>query len=305
MKRLGFILIAGILFCMEGYAQVSFKIEYIGNSGYYYMPSASDHGEKIGNSEGSAFVYQGTANIPFYMKRNENNRLTAWGVGLGGAYVSLNNKNFAEDMVSEIMNLQFGIFHIRPLNDNWSMMANIGVGVFTPFTDFSKIRVNHLLGSGGIIFIRHFANNLDIGLGLTLNNTVGLPMVFPAFYLNWYYKSKFNAKVTMGDGIELSAGYGFNDYFMLSLAFEMYGQIALLERDEKEMVFTHQYMVTGLRPEIKFGKTGISMPFMAGINVVRPAFYNDRSLKGRFETNGSYYFRISPYASVSIRYGLY
>jgi hypothetical protein len=61
-------------------------------------------------------------------------------MGLGGAYASLNNKNFSDDMVSEIMNLQLGVFYLRPLNDKWSMMANIGVGVYAPFAEFSKIR---------------------------------------------------------------------------------------------------------------------------------------------------------------------
>ena len=79
--------------------------------------------------------------------------------------------------------------------------------------------------------------------------------------------------------------------------------MALLEKDGKDVMFTHQYMITGLRPEIKFGKTGISMPIMVGINAVRPTYYNDRSLKGMFAMDNDYYFRISPYASVGIRYG--
>src|SRR5690606_41151117 len=85
-------------------------------------------------------VYQGTFSMPLSMKLNENNRPTAWGIGFGGAYVSLNNQNFSEYMVSEIMNLQLGVYHLRPLNDKWSMRASVGMGVFTPSTDFSKIR---------------------------------------------------------------------------------------------------------------------------------------------------------------------
>jgi hypothetical protein len=186
------LLIAGILFCAEGNAQVSFKTEYIGKSGYWYMPNGDKPSERIGNSEGSSIVWQGNANIPFYLKKNENGRPTAWGAGIGGAYASLNNRNFTGDMVSEIMNLQFGLFHIRPLNDKWSMMASIGAGVYAPFTELSKIR---------------------------------------------------------------------------------------------------------------FGKTGVSIPLMAGINAYRPAYYSDRTLKGMFATNNDFYFSVSPYASVGIRYG--
>jgi hypothetical protein len=107
MKSVSICLIAaGILFCMEGNAQISFKTEYIGNSAYMYAPSGDESSVKVGHSEGSAIVCQGMANIPVYMKKNENGRPVAWGVGLGGAYASLNNKNFTDDMVAEIMNLK-------------------------------------------------------------------------------------------------------------------------------------------------------------------------------------------------------
>ncbi len=305
MKLISICLVAaGILFCVEGYAQISFKTEYVGNSAYMYAPSEEEPSVKVGNSKGAAIVYQGMANIPFYMKKKENGRPIAWGAGLGGSYASLDNKNFTDDdMVSEIMNLQLGIFHLRPLNDKWSMMANIGVGVYAPFIKFSKIRYENVLGSAGIIFIRHLNPNLDLGGGLAINSTFGFPMVFPALYFNWNLDSKFKANVSIGEGLELGAGYNFSDYFSLSLAFEMNGQMALLEKDGKDVMFTHQYMVAGLRPEIKFGKTGISMPIMAGVNVCRPTYYSDRSFKGMFAMDNDFYFTVSPYVSAGIKYG--
>ncbi|MDR2680099.1 MAG: DUF6268 family outer membrane beta-barrel protein [Tannerella sp.] len=304
MKLISICLVtAGILFCVEGSAQISFKTEYIGNSGYRYLPSGDGPSEKVGDSKGSAAVYQGIANIPFYMKKNENNRLTAWGVGIGGAYASLGNENFTSDIVSEIMNLQLGIFHLRPLNDKWSMMVSIGAGIYAPFTEFSKIRYKNVLGSAGVVFICHLNPSLDLGGGLAVNSSLGYPMVFPALYLNWNYESKFKVNISLGEGLELTAGYGFSDCFSLSLGAEMNGQMALLEKDGKDVMFTHQYIVAGLRPEIKFGKTGISMPFMVGINAYRPAYYSDRTLKGMFAMDNDFYFSVSPYASVGIQYG--
>lgn len=297
------LIVGGVFSCMSGRAQVSFKTEYIGNSGYWYMPSGDKPSVKVGDSEGSAVVYQGSANIPFYSKMNENGRLTAWGVGTGAAYASLNNKHFPDDMVSEIMNLQLGFFHLRPLNDRWSLLATFGVGVFTPFTDLSRIRYKHVLGSVGVIVIRHLRPNLDIGGGLAINSTFGYPMAFPALYLNWTLESRFRVNVSLGEGLELTAGYGFNDYFRLSLAAEMNGQMALLEKDGKDMMFTHQYIVTGLRPEVRLGKSGFSVPVTVGINAMRPAYYSDRTLKGMFATNNDFYFRVSPYVAAGVRYG--
>lgn len=299
-----FLFTAGIFFCTNVNAQISFKTEYIGNSAYMYSPEDDEAKDiKVGNSQGSAIVYQGSANIPLYMKMNENNRPTMWNIGLSGSYTSLDNKNFTDDMVSEIMNLQLGISHMRPISDRWTMMASLGAGVYTPFSNLSKIGWNHVLGSGGIMFVYHLRHNLDLGGGAAINNSLGYPMIFPALYLNWRLDGKFKVNVSMAEGVELSAKYDFNDYFSLSLPFEMSGQMALVEKDGKDMIFSHQYMVVGLRPEIKLGKSGISIFAMGGINAYRPTTYREKTLKAIFAGENDYYFRVSPYASVGIKYG--
>jgi|SRR5690606_462208 len=297
-----FLALTAILLGLEMKAQeVSLKAEYIGNSGYYYLPPGEKPKEKIGDGKGSAMVYQGSVGIPLSVKLNENNRPTAWGVGFGGSYVSLNNKGFKDNIVSEIMNLQVGIYHLRPINDKWSMRASVGMGVFTPSIDFSKISFKNVLGSGGLIFIRHINPNLDIGGGVALNSSLGYPMVFPAVYVKWKLDGKFDINVELVEGLEISAGYDFNDRFKLSYAFEMNGQVALLEKDGKDMIFSHQYIVTGFRPELKLGESGLFLTGMAGLNLYRPASYSDRTLKGVFASDNDYYFNVSPYASVGLK----
>jgi len=297
-----FLASTAILLGVEMKAQeVSLKAEYIGSSGYYYLPPGERPKEKIGDAKGSAMIYQGSVNIPISMKLNENKRPTAWGVGFGGSYVSLNNKDFKESIVSEITNLQLGIYHLRPLNDRWSMRASIGMGVFMPSADFSKISFKNVLGSGGVIFIRHINSNLDIGGGVAINSSLGYPMVFPAVYVKWKFDGKFDAKIELVEGLEISAGYDFNEKFKLSYALEMNGQVALLEKDGKNMMFSHQYIVTGFRPELKFGETGFSMTGMAGLNLYRPASYTERTLKGVFASDNDYYFNVSPYVSIGIK----
>jgi hypothetical protein len=304
MKLMSLFLAAlGALLCIEGKAQqLSFKTEYLGSSGYYFLPPGEKPKEKIGDAKGSAVVYQGAFNMPLSVKLNENNRPTAWGIGLGGSYTSLNNKNFTDHMVSEIMNLQVGLYHLRPLNNKWSMRASVGMAVLAPSADFSKIRFKHMLGSGGVVFIRHLKPNLSIGGGVAINSSLGYPMIFPAVYLNWELDGKFDVNVELVEGLDVSAGYSFNDWFKLSYALEMNRQAALLEKDGKDVIFSHQYIVTGFRPEIKVGKTGLSMTAMAGLNLYRPASYSDRTLKGVFATDNDYYFSVSPYVSFGIKY---
>jgi hypothetical protein len=235
------------------------------------------------------------------MKLGENKRPTAWGIGLNGAYVSLKNQNLEDYVVSEIMNFQVGVYHLRPLNDKWSMQASLGMGVFTPSTVFSKISFKHVLASGGVVFVCHLKPNLDIGGGVSINSSLGYPMIFPAVYVKWKLDKKFDVNVEVIEGLEVWAGYKFNDLFKLSYALEMNGQAALLEKDGKDMIFSHQYIVSGFRPEIKLGKGGFSMTGMAGLNLYRPAAYSNRTLKGVLAANNDYYFTLSPYVSAGLK----
>ena len=153
-------------------AQISFKTEYFGPSNYRLGDGDSD--EKIGNSKGSAMVYQGGINIPLSLKLNEKNRPTIWSIGASGAYAKLNNSNFTAPLViSEVLNVGISLNYLRPLNDRWSLKAGIGGGIFMPSTKLSQVSFKNILASGSAVFIRHLKPNLDLGGGLAINNSFG------------------------------------------------------------------------------------------------------------------------------------
>ena len=141
MKWISIATVLLVLVSVESTAQITIKTEYFGTSAY-----RDEHNQKVGSSKGSAMVYHGSANLPLLMKKNESNQPTIWGIGLSGDYASLNNKNIAEPLVlSEILNLQMSLFHVRPLSEKWSMMASVGVGVYTGDTRFSHLRFRNVL----------------------------------------------------------------------------------------------------------------------------------------------------------------
>lgn len=293
-----------LLFIVLGHAsvnaQITFKTEYFGESSYRIMEHDTD--KKVGNSKGSAMVYQGGIHIPLSMSLDENNRPTMWSVNAGGAYAKLDNINFTEPLViDELLNLGLSISHLRPLSDNWSMMAMIGGGIYMPGTRFSQISFKNVLGSIGAIFIYHLNPNLELGGGVAMNNSFGYPMLFPAFYLNGITEGRFTVKVAMMEGLEMSAGYHVSKNLGLHIIAEMNGQMALLEQDGKDKIFSHQYIVAGFRPEIKINKY-ISIPITAGIHAMRPAEMMNRKLKSIFQDKG-YYFQISPYVSAGLTIG--
>lgn len=299
MKKVFFLLLMSVA-CSGGRAQILFKAEYFGTSSYRVTEGERD--EKVGNSKGSAVVYQGGINVPLSMRLDEHHRPTLWAMSAGGAYARLDNRHFTEPLViDEILNLGLSLQHVRPLNGRWSMLATVGGGLYMPGTRFSAIRFKQVLGSVGVLFIYRLRPRLELGGGIALNNSFGYPMVFPAFYLHWATEGRCAVKISMLEGIEMSAGYAASRQVSLHLRVEMNGQMALLEQDGKDKMFSHQYIVAGFRPEIRIGKK-LSVFGMAGIHAMRPAEMTDRKLKSLFQDRG-YYFQIAPYVSAGWRVG--
>src|SRR5690606_9351405 len=124
----------------ESNAQAFFKTGYFGTSGYQMTEGESS--QRIGNSKGSAMVYEAGINIPLSRELNELNRPTMWSIGVGGAYVDLNDKNFTQPLVvGKVLNVGLSLNYLRPLNDRWSLRTGIGGGIFMPTTDLSQIRL--------------------------------------------------------------------------------------------------------------------------------------------------------------------
>ncbi|WP_165021896.1 DUF6268 family outer membrane beta-barrel protein [Dysgonomonas sp. ZJ279] len=296
--KLAFISILLLIISIEANAQAFVRTEYIGSSNY-----KDENNEKTEGS-GDAKIIQAGFKIPLSTKLNENNRPTAWAIGLGGSYASLGGKGLSKEYYTpEILNAQIGLMHMRPISEKWSMLASIGVGVFTDDTKISNIRFKHVMGHGGVIFIRHLKPTLDIGGGLALNNAFGYPMVFPAFYLNWRTEGRYQVRISLIDAIEISAGMELNRYLNLKVVGEMSGMMALVEKDGKDMVFTHQYVVAGIQPEFKISKS-LSVPITAGVSAYRAAYFQERSLKAFFkEREHDPHFSVAPYVAVAIKYG--
>lgn len=275
-------------------AQISFKSEYIGSSSYH-----PEGREKASNSKGSSQIYQAHITLPVSVSKDSLPKI--WGVNLSGAVAHLDNQHFTkEEVLSKITNLQVALFYLRPLTNNWFLLAFAGAGLYTGETSLSHLKGNQILGNAGAIFIKKLSEDLELGGGAVLNNAFGYPMLFPAFYFNYSYEGRYRVKASMMDGFELKAGYSFHKNFSLYLTTEMTAQLALVERNKKELIFTHQYIIVGVRPELSINEK-ISIPLTLGINTTRFAYYTNRDLKSIFEdTESEAHFEISPYVGIAL-----
>ena len=293
------LMLAGVFICQETSAQVWLKTEYIGSSGF------RDADNKKVGGKGDMKVIQGGVNIPVSMKMDENNHPTAWMVGLGASYASMDNKDLSEYMESQIFNAQLAVSYIRPLSKRWSLLASAGVGLFMNTGSFAYARWDHVMGVGMAAAIWHLRDNLDLGMGVALNTSFGYPMVFPALFVDWRLEGRYMVNVSMMDGVEISGGMQLHKLLRLKLVGSMNGMLAFVERDGKDKIFTQQYITTGLQPELTITKS-LSVPITVGLSAYRAAFYDDRTLKAMFKSMDREYdphFSPAFYTSIAVKYG--
>lgn len=279
----------------EAKAQIYLRTEYI-------TPSSLKDGDHEVNGKSDLQTIDFGANIPLSIKMDESNRPTSWSIVAGSTYASLNNKNQAKDYaVSEILNAQIGVMHVRPISAKWSIAAVLGVGVFT--SDLNNISGRAILAQGGILFVKQQKPNFAWGAGVALNNALGYPMIFPSLYLDWQLNGRFEFNLSMYDSFNLSLGTKINEHFKLSLIGESNGLAAAVKREGKSQFFIAQYGYVGLQPEFKIGKS-ISIPVTAGVSFSRDVYFQKRTMKAFLEDKEDYpYFKTSAYFATGIKYG--
>jgi len=285
-----------IAFGLCAQAQVYLKSEFITRSKF-----KDEENNEVGGRGGLTTI-DGGVRIPLYAKMNENNRPTAWAVALGGTYAFLNTKDLSREYcLSEILNTQIGVMHQRPLNEKWSMIAVLGVGIF--ISDAENISGNSILGQGGVLFVRHARSNFDWGVGMSLNNILGYPMIFPSFYLNWELGGNYKFKLSMYKSFEIELSTQINDRFMLAILSESSGLMAPVKVDGKSLYFITQYGYLGIQPEFKI-TDNLSIPVTCGMSFQRDTYFQSKSLKAFFDGQDEYpHFSNSAYFAVGIKYG--
>ncbi|MCD7973294.1 MAG: DUF6268 family outer membrane beta-barrel protein [Candidatus Azobacteroides sp.] len=263
---------------IETQGQVYLKSEYASFSSF-----KDENNQKTGGS-GDMFKVSGGCTLPLSFKEEENNRIKMWEVSLDATYAKYNNKNIPTFMHPDnIINTTLSISHLRPIGRKWSMLGVLGGGIYS---DPSQIKAKSILGSGGIVFICHISDNLDVGIGIGVSNSYGIPLGLPMGYLNWHIDGKYEVKVNMLEAAELSAAVVFNDWFKIRLiGLEVDGMSAVMDVEGKSKIFGSVSIKSGLQADFKMGKTS-SIQLIGGGLWNRTACVINRNIKDYFKWFG-------------------
>lgn len=239
--------------------------------------------------------------IPLSMKKDSSGRVKAWSVLLSGSYAKMTHKDYEKQLFpDQMLNVQTGIQHIRPLGKKWSMMMTASVGVYT---DLEQISSDDILGQGGVLFIRHFNPNLALGGGPVLTTAFGVPMILPWIYFDWKTHGKIKFNINFPEGME--AGYLFSDKFALKAVVNLSGMTVERNKDGKSMLLGYQQITAGIRPELKLNDK-LSLRLTGGTALLRSFSENDRKIKSIFKDKkvADPKFASTFYAAVSLRWNL-
>lgn len=283
---------------LKSHAQAYFKSEYATASSF-----KDENNEKTGGS-GDMFKMQGGFSLPLSYKQFDNGRIKMLAVSLDAAYGIFNNKSIPADLhPDKILNTSVSLTYLTPISNKWLLLAVLGGGVYS---NPSQITAKSILGSGGALFVYHILDNLDVGIGVGVSNSYGVPMALPMGYINWQIDGKYEVKVNMLENMEISGAVRLNDWFKLRLiGFEVDGMSAVMDIDGKSKLFGTVSMKSGLQADFKIGKQS-SIQVTGGGNWYRDAVIVNRSIKDYFRWFGREYdpsFKTSGYFSIGYKFG--
>ncbi len=260
---------------------ISIKVQAQGDLKTEYMtPSSfkSEDGENLGS--GSLYKISGRYDLPISTKLNSLEQPTSWMVSLAGSYGILQNEEVATNFnPDKILNAGINITHIRPLSKKWLLVSTLGGGIYS---SPDEIGARSILVNGGAIFMYKVRKNFDLGIGLGLTNSFGPPIVMPIAVVNWQLSGKYEVKVNISNGMEISGAMKLNDRLKIKLvAMEMDGMSAVMDIDGQSMIYSSLTIKSYFSPEYKIGKHS-SLYLNAGGAWLRSTSLTKRSLKDFF-----------------------
>lgn len=262
-----------------------------------------DFGNKLGS--GDVMKISGRYSFPFSVKQNNAGRPILWAASVSGAYAKLNNRNMTEQLnPGDILNTSINLTHMRPVTDRWSMVATLGAGIYSSPED---ICWNSILVNGGLIFMYKILHNLDVGIGVGLTNSYGVPLVMPMSYINWRLSGRYEVKVDITNSMEISGAIRFNDKFKLRLvAIEMGGMSSVMNVQNESMIYAYSTMQSYLCPEYRINKSSVLYMGIGG-TWLRDVTFAKRTFRGfwdsMFHDDRELHFETAGYVTLGLKYG--
>lgn len=302
MKAFSCIVVLFLFLGLSGncFSQGYLKSDYLSTSSL-----TNEEGGKFG--KGDLLKISGRYTLPFSIKQNHSGQVSAWSATLSGSYGVSNNNNLLIDLLpDEVINLNLSLSHVRPLSPKWYLITSLGGGIYA---QPDAISAKSVLVNGGVFFVYRLLDNLDVGIGAGVTTSYGIPMAMPMSYVKYKFTGKYEVMFEAANNMQISTSAKFNDRFKLKLvAMEMDGMSAVMDVEEKSMIYSSVTMKSYLTPEYKIGKSSTLYLGIGGA-WIRSVKISERSLKYFWETfkdedeRNQFNFKPAGSLTIGFRYG--
>lgn len=192
-----------------------------------YLPGSSyvppgDSVDRSGQTVQRDFALHG--NVTLSQSADQATRkIRMWTGTFGAALTSMQHKDYELPLLPEtLLGTYIGLQHYRTLNSKWGLTVFAQGGLYT---DLEKVNGNDLFVTAGVIGIRHFSEQLSLGVGAVVHNSFGTPMVWPALTVNWKMGGKLKLDIRVpdnGPGLVYKVGlqYQFRPELALEFSFK-------------------------------------------------------------------------------------
>lgn len=254
-----------------------------------YLPSAShvppkDSAQSSGSTMQTEFSLQGNLALNASVD-SFSGKVRIWTASFGAQYTFMNNKDYQDDLVpSRLLATYAGIQHYRALSMKWGLAAFVSAGLYS---DLMKVDGNDIFLNAGIIGIRHFSENLNIGLGVIVNNNFGAPLVWPALTVGWNFGGKFGLDIRIPDNgpglaYKIGVSYKFQPDWSVTFSFKpgcvTYDVERTIDKDKRLMSFWQ--LPFGL--ELKWERERIRIFGGGGLMALRSYNFGEKKLAKMF-----------------------
>lgn len=270
----------------------------------YLSRSAFTDKQKVSYGKGELYRIGVKYNQPLSVKMNDYGEPIIWTASIHGSLYDLRNTGEATNQnPDDILNASVNVTHIRPISERWSIIATLGVGIYSAPKDISW---SSILANGGCLFIYKVNDIFSIGAGVGLTNAYGAPMVVPMTYVKWNPQGRFEFDLNISSGIKASAQTWFGQNFKLKWnLLEMEGITSVIKMEGKNKLYSSMMLSSYFTPSFYFNKKW-SVFLDAGVDMVRTCKVTDRKIKYLFggqKDEDKRHFRPAGKLGIGIRYG--
>lgn len=212
-------------------------------------------------------------------------KVRMWTGTFGAMLTSMHHKDYEISLLPEtLLGTYAGVQHYRTLNPRWGLTVFAQAGLYS---DLEKIDGNDLFVTAGVLGIRHFSEQLNLGVGVIVHNSFGTPMVWPALTVNWKMGGRLKLDVRVPDnGPGLAYKIGVQYQFRPELGLEFSFKPGCMTYDVEKYAESGRRLMSfwqlPLGLELKWEKEHLRLFGGGGLMALRSYSFGEKKLSKMF-----------------------